>query len=405
MRIVGFERGENMQRSLGAEEVGVVNPNVWLSLRSAFYAFALSRILCMLAALLASAISTQWPAPQNDGETLRLITEDSAALLRTRVLANDAGWYLGIASEGYEKRPFDVSRQANWAFFPLHPWLWRVLIRLGIAPWLSGLVLANTMFLLALIQLHRWVCSLRGQNVADRAVLCVALFPTSYFFSLPWSESLFLLLSVSSFLALRSQRWWLAAVFGAFASATRLTGILIAPVIWFEANAHLGARSVKLWMATALVFLGLAAFMIVLWSDTGNALAFADIQQAWGRNGGSLTKWLYRWVSDPLLVAEFWNLRWINNGSFVLLLAASLWLWRRRFLGFSAFTALCALLPFGSGTLLSMGRYVLTCAPVFLALACWLEHPRVCLAWLIISSCLLVFMCSAFVLGATFAGA
>lgn len=373
--------------------------------KAALYAFVLSRALVVLSAALALAYAQQWTPGSLDEQTLRLFTPDTLAAIEARALSNDGGWYMEIAREGYEQRPFDASEQANWAFFPLHPMIWRAAMATGADPWPTAWVLANGFFLLALVQLHRWVQSVRGSEVATRTVLCVALFPTAYSFSLPLTESLFLFLLASSLLAMEQSRWGVATVFAALASGTRSVGVLLAPVLWLVSQRDPSMGVIRRSLYALAATTGLLVFMAMLWSASGNALAFADIQEAWGRDGGSLLKHFRRWASDPLLIAEAWNVRWINNASALFGLAGSVWLWRRGQRALAGFAFLCVMLPWSTGTLVSMGRYVLVCAPLFLALACWLAKPAHFLAWLLASAFGLAWMSSHFVLGASFAGA
>lgn len=374
------------------------------ALRAALLAFLVSRLIVLLSAGVAIAMAQQGGV--GDGqETLRLFDAPAIEALRDRAVANDANWYLSIIRSGYEARPFDASRQANWAFFPLHPTLWGAFVHLGVDPAVSGVVLANLLFLLGLVQFHRWVQVLRGDAIADNAVLLLALFPTAYFFSLPWTESLFLLLSATGLLAIARRKWGAASLWGALLSATRPTGILMGALMWWEGREGRRLPPLRIWLLAAITGIGLLVFMGLLWQKTGNALAFVDIQAAWGRDGGSLTKHLRRWIIDPSLLAEAWNVRWINNGALVLALAATVWLWRRGERGLALFTFFTVLAPWSTGTLVSMGRYVLTCLPVFLVLACWLDRRSVALAWMLMSAFALSVMSAWYALGISFAGA
>lgn len=375
------------------------------ALSAAMFAFVLSRALVIASALVAVAVAQQWRGPGAEQGEIRLLTTESVAALRQRVLANDASWYLGLAEHGYERRPFDATRQANWAFFPLHPMLWRGLNASGLDPVWGGLLLAHALFLLALVQAHRWVQALRDPATADRAVLCIALFPTAYFFSLPWTESLFLLLSASGLLAIARRDWGRAGAFGALASATRPTGALLAALLWWQGREGRRLPPLRIWLWSLFAVSGLLAFMAWLWAHTGNATAFADIQSTWGRDGGSFTKHLRRWISDPLLLAEPWNVRWINNTALLLGVAGSVWLWRQRLHGLALLAFFSLLLPWATGTLMSMARYVAVCLPLFLAFACWLHAPRAWATWLTISAALLAGMTACFAIGADFAGA
>ena len=369
----------------------------------ALYVFVLSRLLIFMAAAIAFGYREHHADPQRPTETIRVFTRAFFDYATHVALQGDAGWYLRIAEQGYEKRPFDTSTQASWAFFPLHPKLWRGLIALGLAPWLAGMLLANVLFVAALTQIWRWMRLAVDEDAALRAVLCIALWPTSYFFSLPFTESLYLFLLASSLLAMQAQRWSWAALFAALCSGTRVVGVLLAPVLWWQAR-----RQTSLLKRSALALaatLGLAVFMWILWRKTGDPLAFVHIQATWGRKGGNLLDPFRRFLADPLLLAEPWNILWLNLASVLLGLGAAGWLLWRRHLALGVFTLLCVLLPWSTGTVTAMARYLSTCAPVFLALACWLKRPHALLVWVLASACLLAGMTAAFTFGESFPSA
>ncbi|HEX6382326.1 MAG TPA: mannosyltransferase family protein, partial [Acidimicrobiia bacterium] len=134
----------------------------------------------------------------------------------------DALWFLRIATAGYT--PGDGSA----AFFPLYPMLIRVLSPvLGGHPLAAGLLISNAAFLGALVVLYFLSSSEFDEQVARRTILYLTIFPSAYFFLAPYSESLFLLLVVSSLWAARRGKWWLAGVAGALAAATRNVGVLL----------------------------------------------------------------------------------------------------------------------------------------------------------------------------------
>jgi hypothetical protein len=372
------------------------------ALKVALYAFILSRTLIIFAAAMSFAYAGHQAVPGHPTETIHLFSPEFFARIKELVLQDDATWYLQVAENGYETRPFDVSKAANWAFFPLHPLTWGVLVRLGISPWLSGVLLANVLFLAALVQIFRWVRVLADEATATRTVLCVALCPTAYFFSMPFSEPLFMFLLASSLVSMQTKRWGWAALFAGLCSGTRVMGILLAPLLWWQARHErsLPQRTGLLLGAST----GLALFMLTLWIKTGDPLAFVHIQPAWARHGGNLADPFLHWYSDPLLIAEPWNAMWINLFSLSLGLIAAAWLWRRGFGALCIFVVVYLLLPWSSGSLMGMARYVSTCIPVFFAVGVWLREPRWFLPWLIASACLLAGMAGCFTMSESFAG-
>src|SRR4051812_15504809 len=150
----------------------------------------------------------------------------------------DSVWYLGIAHDGYSG--------ASSAFFPLYPLLVRTFAVTG-SP---GALLVSAYFvslgslLGALWLMQRLVALELGSDaVARSAVLLLAVFPGALWFGAPYSESLFLLLSVGAFYAARTGRWWVAGALAAPAAATRSAGIvLVVPllVLWWQSRPRRG---------------------------------------------------------------------------------------------------------------------------------------------------------------------
>jgi hypothetical protein len=142
----------------------------------------------------------------------------------------DALWFLRIADSGY--RLDDGSA----AFFPLFPLAVRaVSFVLGGHPFAAGMLVSNAAFLGALTVTYRLTSMELDRDRARTAVVLLAFFPTSFFFLMPYSESLFLLLAVTAFWEARRGRWALAGVAGALAALTRSVGIVLAPALAVEA--------------------------------------------------------------------------------------------------------------------------------------------------------------------------
>lgn len=143
----------------------------------------------------------------------------------------DSLHYLAIAYDGYgESQAGLPPATARPAFFPLFPGAVHVLSGFAASPGLVLVVayaLSLTCFMGALVLLHRLASIELGETYARPALMLLAFFPTAFFFGLPYTESLFLLLAVGAFLAARSGRWAIAGVILALASATRVPGLLL----------------------------------------------------------------------------------------------------------------------------------------------------------------------------------
>jgi mannosyltransferase PIG-V len=242
-----------------------------LAVREALRAFFVSRVLVWVSATLAIWF-VPFDAPQRSAHDVQSLTHPLGATLGA--LARwDATWYLSIAQQGYGQGG------GHAAFFPLYP----LAVRAAAFGSASGgpLLLASyavsaAALLVALVLLERLVELELGARFARPVLMLVALWPASFFFSAPYSESLFLALSVGMFYAARSERWSLAASLCALATAARPTGVLLlVPFAW------MAWRAGRLrWLALAP--LGAAAFSAWLGLAGQRPFGWAGIERDWG---------------------------------------------------------------------------------------------------------------------------
>ena len=200
----------------------------------------------------------------------------------------DGQWYVQIARHGYS---YDPERMSAVAFFPLYPFLGRVLTKVtGLDESFSLLLvshaaLVGVFILLGMYARERYPQSPRG--LAVFVVLAFALYPVLFFARMVYTESLFLLLSVLALYAME-RKWSLAVIVPviALATATRPVGVaLVAPLLL-----HLWAERTSAWQAagralclTPLALAGLGLYAALQWTWFGEPLAFAKTQQYWQR--------------------------------------------------------------------------------------------------------------------------
>ena len=168
----------------------------------------------------------------------------------TRVVLRgwDAAWYASVIDDGYHFRLENPQGQYNVNFFPLYPLLAKgVGLALGVQSGTALIVLANVLFLVAVGFLYFFVATRYDHEAAMTAATALCFFPGAFFFSLPYSESLMLLLTILFLLAADKKQWWLAAVWAGLASATRMIGVSFAVVFAYRAFRERAWRS---WPAT-----------------------------------------------------------------------------------------------------------------------------------------------------------
>jgi hypothetical protein len=305
-----------------------------------------------------------------------------AARFARSFAAWDSGWYFDIAQRGYY---WSSSGQSSIAFFPLYPMLMRALAwpfgGSDRALWLAGIALSYTCLFLGLAVLHRLTARTFGgdREAARRTLLYVAVFPFAFFFTQVYTESLFLLTSVSAVAAAVASRWGWAGLFGALAALTRPNGILIAVPLGLLALAGRPRLSELLRRAAALALvpLGFGAFCAFAFRLTGDPLAWLQAQAHWRYSVGN-----YPWVelmrlldgldreglygyffSDPL--APYYFLHGMVALAFLALLPS---VFTRVGPALGAYVAVSLYLPLTGNALEGIGRYAATLFPAFMLL-------------------------------------
>jgi Gpi18-like mannosyltransferase len=214
----------------------------------------------------------------------------------------DAANYVRIAQFGYQT-PYDV------AFFPLFPLLITAFAHI-LGSWsylLVGTTISNAALLGALFVIYQLAVEAGGEQVAQRTLLYLCIFPTAFYFFAPYNESWFLLLTASTFLAMRQQRWWLAGLLGLLAALTRSAGILlVVPYmveLWTTRESITASRQNMLFrvLPILLIPLGTALYAIYCWHISGNPLDFIAVQSHWGRH----TTWPWQGIWQSL-TEIFW---------------------------------------------------------------------------------------------------
>jgi hypothetical protein len=306
----------------------------------------------------------------------------------------DSWWFVEIAKNGYG---FESDAAA---FYPLYP------ASLAAVGWavggnyvLAGILVSLAAGAAAFVLLYGLAQSLVGDEAAWRSLLFLALFPTSFFLSAVYSEALFLLLAVATFVFAERRQLLAAGAAAGLALLTRPTGIALLPALaifaWRQPSRLRGLASLA--VAPALF----AIYPLVLERQTGDAWRFLHVEGSWYRETPLLgpLEGLYRgaqaaWAGARQLLQgtdERWF--WVEEGAdrvailnlelfallvvFVLLTIVA---WRRLGAPYGAFAAASLVLPLSAPTdtypLLSLSRFGLVIFPLFVALGLLVATTR-----------------------------
>lgn len=340
----------------------------------------------------------------------------SAPFMNAQV-AWDSEFYLSIALYGYDdpearrlSQPVPSSKPLalNYAFYPVYPYLMRLLSYplsiLGLTPvataTLAGLVISALGTLAGILALAGWVEQNQGQAQAFRAVAYLLSFPTGFFLAQVYTEGLYVGLSFSC-LALRRRHWGWAVGLATVATLTRAVGILLViPLGWDWISAVRRQRKLSRQLMLQAIAVLLPVFGHLVWRFSFWGTAFQAVQQQFFNCG----------LFDLRAAALAWNAGFLalsgDNAAAAVYYAIELsaitlgmiscLLTLRRYPGVSIYGLLMILVSTTCGTAWSFSRYLLAVPSVFIVLSHWGNSPLFDRAWSLISILLLAMLSALF---------
>ena len=235
----------------------------WLNLQAASTAIITKFLILLFGAVALRTVSDEPLAPEN-----------SFFATWSRW---DAAHYLQIAQNGYTGVGDD---RYLIVFFPLYPTLIAIFQVFFRNFWLSAF-LVSAFATVALALVFRELVNLDySEKTAQFAVLFLFIFPTSYFLHIPYTESLFLALTVGSFLSARKKMWFAAGALGAAACLTRINGLILIPALAFEIleDYRQTRRFEREWLFLLMIPAGFGVYLILNYLVTGDPFMYMAYQ-------------------------------------------------------------------------------------------------------------------------------
>jgi len=289
----------------------------------------------------------------------------------------DAAHYLTLAETGYGWQ--EDGRNILLVFFPLYPYLVRLV---GFATdnyLVAAYIVSFTSYCAAMVYLYRLVRLDFSEKTAWWTIILISIAPHAFFFGAPYTESLFLLTTTMTLYYIRTHKWLLAGLAGAFASFTRMAGIILIVVAVVEFITHYKVREIftkGVWILVMLA--GSGAYMLLNWYISGDPLRFMYYQSNhWYNNTqyfGTTMMTQFRNIvnfQDQILI----NATFVPNIlAFAFAIAMLMYAHAKKLnLTFIVFALGYTLVSFAPSWLLSGGRYVAACAVLFIFLAHFTE--------------------------------
>ena len=327
--------------------------NVYLS---ALLIFAASRLVVIAGINFGKMLPPQYPAKFT-----------VAPLWYERLLRWDGEWYAAIVSQGYQYSD-NPTVESSTVFYPLYPALsYATKSLFGIDQSIALLVVANVAALLAALLLTKFVKDELGDETALLSLSFFCFFPSSLFLSAGYSESLFLVFVLLSFIFMAEEKFALAAACAGISLGTRSIGIVMIPVILCA----MARRSTLPWprLLPRMALCGLSAasgllgYSAYLGLKFGHPLAFATSQAAW-HNGTFFDRFVSAVTFTTFQDSNVWAAGW-----FLGFLALSIWSFLRLRFAVALYGLGALAVPYLTlGITDSMSRYELVCFPAFMSM-------------------------------------
>lgn len=313
----------------------------------------------------------------------------------------DSVHFINIAQYGYAF--FLGDERFNIVFLPLFPLLISIVSKFGFHPVIAGLLISTVFSIIAVIFFYKLVKLDYPETVAERTVLYLAIFPTAYFLSTVYTESLFLALSISCFYYSRKSNWFLAGVLGFLAALTRNFGIIIFIALMAEYFYQIGFKWRKIKLNVFFIFLILAGFGVYLLINMqifGNPWQFIDFQKShWYKypsfpwNGLKPAYDVLTFRSPELKITGIMEIIFVFLG-----FISSIFAFRIR-LSYGIYAFFSMIFITSTSFWLSIPRYFLSIFPIFIVFALWGKKHMFNQVYIFLSTLFLGLFATMFVLG------
>ena len=140
----------------------------------------------------------------------------------------DSSHYLSIARDGYQADEITFFDFRRLAFFPGYSAAIKLISLVTAENYVAaGLIVDGLCLIAALFFLFRLIRLDEDEKTSWLTIKYLLIYPWAFFFTLIYSESLFLFLSVLAFYLMRQKKWWAVGLVAGLATLTRSFGALL----------------------------------------------------------------------------------------------------------------------------------------------------------------------------------
>lgn len=328
------------------------------------------------------------------------INSDAVTFTFSDFLSNWNRWdsphYIEIASNGYADHVED-GKHLFLVFFPLYPWLLRI-VHVFIRNWEAAcLVLSSLSYAVGCCFFYATLSEEYSKSIAYKTIVLLSVFPFSFFFGAMMTESLFFCTMAMGFYFIKKHNWLAVGLTGILCALCRVQGVIIMGVAgveflitypFFTMYREKRLKEFFKQVFTKGIFLLLAPignliYFYINYKVEGNPFQFSIYQsEHWYHNTTYFTNCLNEIVTfltngetPNSSIMSIWLPQLIL---FVLTIILLFYGMKRHPLKYTAFLFVYTMINYSVTYLISGGRYMSCAFPLFIILGELLDrHPKI----------------------------
>ncbi len=221
----------------------------------------------------------------------------------------------------------------------------------------SIVVLANICSILLIVVFYRFLVNyIKEKRVAYWSTIILIVFPHHYYFSMAYTESLFLLLAILSFNSILRKQYILFGLFSSLLILTRVNGVFfMIPLLIFHFRIHENSiYNPKTYFIFIPALITLIIYLFHIHEVTGYYLGFKYISEL---NWDAKQSFPFSAIYNAIAVKEF-NYLTYNAFYALFFFALSFRFLARKEFDFFLLCLLCILIPLYEGSTISQPRFI-----------------------------------------------
>lgn len=317
--------------------------------------------------------------------------------------ANDCYWYKQIAEQGYEElekveRIWTTEtgefRQSSWAFFPLYPMINYISLKIFNLDYTLAAFIPS--ILLTFIAFYLFYLFLISLNLSEKkawyGLLFFSFFPFHFYFSMYYTESLFLALVLLAFLGVNYNNKLMLITAVLLLPLTRVNGIIVMfPLVLYIAEnkkIHWNRLFIvqtyfkeKSLLIPFLSFFSFFSWCAYQYNMTGSFMAFSLAQKGWYKTFQMPYKSLFNSGNLDIPYKSIFNcanldIEILSILVIIYFITAVYQAIKVHKLSFNIFVLIQMLLPLTAGSVISVPRYVSVLFPLFYPVSNYIYHSK-----------------------------